>query len=215
MVHLLILQQWLNTCLAICHIYLRTKDYKKREITIYKEQPSKITNFNVAGVFLWRIQFYFRWKKVYSYSKPLRISEGAPTFVRKFANCSCPLIYSLWIPFLTIISHTLATSTLRCQSLTRFDDFKVSTRDAMLVLRRTSGNLGSLNIPCSMAAINIPVLAVLQNAEVSEANGFFITLSSFFDDRHIGAILFILSQTKMIKPPLEDPSSKLAWVVSK
>ena len=125
-------------------------------------------------------------------------------------NLFCSLIHSFWISFFAIISFTLATSTLRCWSLTSFDDFKVSTKDTLSVLRRTSDYPGSLNISCSVAAINKPASGASLNTKVYEANGLFVTLSSFFDDQHIEAILFILPQTKMIKPPWENPSSKLA-----
>ena len=124
----------------------------------------------------------------------LRISEEASTFVSQSATSSHLLIHSLWISFFAIISFTLAPPTLRHQSLTRFDDFKVSTRDTLSVLQKTSGNLGSLNISCSMAAINTPASAALLNTRDFEANGLFVTLSSFFDDQHIGPILFILPQ---------------------
>ena len=61
-------------------------------------------------------------KKCYLCNNSLRISEEAP-----------------------IISFTLATLVFRHWSHTRFDNFKVSTRDALSVLQRTSCNLGSLD----------------------------------------------------------------------
>ena len=135
--------------------------------------------------------------KVYSCKKSLQLSEEAPTFVRQPATCFFPFIHSVWISFFAIISFTLATSILRCQSLTRIDEFRVSTRHAFSVLQRTSGSLGSLDVSCSMAAINIPVSLASLSARVSEADGLFVTWSSYFDDQHIGAILFIVSQTKI------------------
>ena len=131
--------------------------------------------------------------KRYLCSKSLRISEDAPT--RQSVSCSHLLVHSVWISF-AIISFTLVTSTLKRQSLTRFDDFKVSTRDALSVLQRTSGNLGSLNISWCMVAINTSTSAAPLNTTVSEANGVLVTLSSFFDDQHIGAIFFLLPQPR-------------------
>ena len=52
------------------------------------------------------------------------------------------------------------------------------------VLQRTSGSLGNLNVSYSMAAINIPASKASLNTRVSEANGLFVTWSSFFDDQH-------------------------------
>ena len=94
------------------------------------------------------------------------------------------------------------------QTISHSQDFMAlkSPRDALSVLQKTSGNLCNLNISCSMVAINTPAPAASLNTRVSEANGLFVILSIFFDDQHIGAIL---SETKMIKPPCEDPSSQL------
>ena len=77
-----------------------------------------------------------------------------------------------------------------------------------LFSQRISGNLGSVNISCSMEDINTPNSGASLNTRVSEANGLFIIM--FFNDQHIRAILLILPQTKMIKLPCEDPSSKQA-----
>ena len=130
--------------------------------------------------------------------------------IKQSVTCSHLLIHSLWISFFTFNSFILTTLTHRRWSLTRFDNFKVSSKDALSVLLRTSGNLGILNISCSMVGINTPASAASLNARVSEANGLYVTLLRFYDDQHIGVILFILPQTKMIKPPCEDPSLKLA-----
>ena len=66
-----------------------------------------------------------------------------------------------------------------------FDEFKVSTRDALFVLPRISGTLGSLNVSCIMAAISTPASAASLSVRVSEPNGLFVTQSSIFDDQHI------------------------------
>ena len=92
-----------------------------------------------------------------------------------------PFIHSVSISF-SIISFTQVTSILRCLSLTRFEEFKASTRDVLLVLQRTSGILGCLNVSCSMAATNTPSFAASLSARISEANELFVTQSSFFDD---------------------------------
>ena len=75
------------------------------------------------------------------------------------------------------------------------------------------GLLDSLNVSCSIAAINTPISTASQSARVSEASGLFVTQLNFFNDQYIETILFVMPPTKMIKLPSEDPSSKLASVV--
>ena len=141
--------------------------------------------------------------KVHSCNKFLKLSEEAPTL----ATQSFHFIHSVWISF---GHHFFHSSHINSQTfVTIFDDFKVFTRDTWSVLQRTSSSLCSLNISCSMAAINTLSSVASLSARVSEANGLFVTWSSFFDDQHIRDILFIMPQTKMIKPACEDPSSKL------
>ena len=54
-----------------------------------------------------------------------KLLEEAPTFVRQSAISSFPFIHSVWFSYFAIISFTLATSILKYQSLTRFDEYKV------------------------------------------------------------------------------------------
>ena len=127
-------------------------------------------------------------------NKSLKLSEEALTFVRQTATCSLSLIHSIWISFFAIISFTRATSILKCQSFTRFDNFKVSSRGVLSVLQRTLGCLCGLNVSYSMTAINTPESAASLNARVSKVNGVLLTQSSCFDDQLIGTILFVVPQ---------------------
>ena len=78
------------------------------------------------------------------------------------------------------------------------------------VLQRISDSLGHENVSYNIAAISTPASAASLSARVSEAYVPFVTWSSFCDDQHIKAILSIVPQIKMIKPPCEGSSSKLA-----
>ena len=131
------------------------------------------------GVFLW-IQFSLKWKSLFMSQVSQIIKRGSHLYE---ANCN---LFSPPGPFTLglLLHHHFFLSgpiNLRHRSFSRFDDFKVSTRDTISVLQRTSGNLGSVNIFWSMAALNTLKSAASLDAKISGANGLFVTLWSLYE----------------------------------
>ena len=101
----------------------------------------------------------------------------------------CQAIYSLFSQFILF-----EFSSLWFPSLWPHELSDLSHSHDLITLKFLQEMHCSLNISCSMPAINTPVSATSLNARDSEANGLFVTLSSFFHDQHIEPILFILLQ---------------------